>query len=58
MLKSRILTLAGHVAYLGDRRSAHRVFVRRAQGKNQLEDLGMDRRITLTWILKKLVGEA
>jgi hypothetical protein len=43
---------------LGDRRGAHRVLVRRAQGKNQLEDLGMDRRIILAWILKKLVWEA
>jgi len=41
-----------------DRRGRHRVLVRRAQGKNHLENLGVDGRIILTWILKKLVGEA
>jgi hypothetical protein len=41
-----------------DRRGTHRVLVRRAQGKNHLENLGVDGRIILTWILNKLFGEA
>jgi len=40
-----------------DRKGTHRVLVR-TQGKNHLENLGVDGRIILTWILKKLVGES
>jgi hypothetical protein len=43
---------------MGYRRGAHRVLVRRAQRKNHFEDLGVDGRIILTWIIKKLVGKA
>jgi hypothetical protein len=39
-----------------ERRSAFRFLVGKTQGKSQLEDLGVDWRIMLKWILKKSVG--
>jgi hypothetical protein len=42
---------------MGDRRGAYRVLVGRPDGKNHLEDLGVDGRI-LKWIFKKWDGEA
>jgi hypothetical protein len=36
----------------GDRRGAYRVWVGRPEGKKDLENLGLDGRIILKWILK------
>jgi hypothetical protein len=43
---------------MGDRRGSYRVFVRRANGKDHLENLSMDGRIILRWIFSKWDGEA
>jgi len=42
VIKSRRIISAGHVARIGDGRSAHRFLVRRPEGKNYFEDLGID----------------
>jgi hypothetical protein len=57
VIKSRRMRSAGHVARLGDGRSAHRFLVRRPEEKNYFEDLGVDGRIILKFIIKKWEGE-
>jgi len=49
MIKLKRVRLAGHVAHMGERRGAYRVFV---------EDPGIDGRIVLIiWIFRKCYGE-
>jgi hypothetical protein len=38
---------------MGDKRNAYRGLVGKLEGKNHLEDLGLDERIILKWTLKK-----
>ena len=45
---------AGHVLCMGEERSVYRVLVRRTEGKRLLEDPGVDGRIILRWIFRKL----
>jgi len=43
---------AGHVVRRGNRRGAYRVLVGRREGRNHLENLGIDGRIILILIFK------
>jgi len=43
----------GHVAYRGERRGAYRILVRKPEGKNHLEDPGVDGKIILRRIFRK-----
>jgi len=39
---------------MGERRGAYRVLVGKLEGRDHLEDPGIDGRITLRWIFRKL----
>ena len=52
-IKSRRMTWAGHVARMGESTYACRVLVGKPEGKNHLEDPGVDGRIILKCILEK-----
>ena len=43
--KSRTMRWEGHVARMGDRRSAYRVLVGEPEGRDHLEDLDLNGRI-------------
>jgi len=43
-----------HVTRMGVRRGAYRVLVGKLEGRNHVEDPGIDGRITLRWIFGKL----
>ena len=45
VIKSRRLRWAVHVAVMGERRGVYRVLVGKPEGKNHLEDTGIDGRI-------------
>jgi hypothetical protein len=47
---------AGHVARIGEWRGAYRVLVREQRERDHFEELGVDRNITLKWIIKKWDG--
>jgi hypothetical protein len=38
---------------MGQMRNVYKILVVKCEGKNHLEDLGIDERITLEWILGK-----
>jgi hypothetical protein len=56
-IKSRRMRWARHVARMGDRRGAYRVWWRDQRARDHSEALGADR-IILKWIIKEWVGEA
>jgi hypothetical protein len=56
VIKSRRLRWAGHVACMGEKRGTYRVLVGKTEGRNHLEDQGIDGRIILKWIFERLEG--
>jgi hypothetical protein len=55
-MKSRRMRWAGHVACMGDRRGAYRVWWGDLKETDHLKDLSIDGRIILKWILNKWDG--
>jgi hypothetical protein len=53
VIKARRMRWAWHVASMGEVRGAYNILVGKPEGRNHWEDLGVDGRITLTWILGK-----
>jgi hypothetical protein len=53
VIKARRMRWAGHMARMGEVRGAHNILVVSRVGRNHYEDLGVDGRITLRWILGK-----
>ena len=52
-IETRRIRRAGHVARMEERRDVYRVLVGKLEGKNHLEDLGVDGRI-LRWIFTNI----
>ena len=52
VIKSRRMRWEGHVARMGERSGVYRVLVGKPQGKNNLEDPGVDWGIILRWIFR------
>jgi hypothetical protein len=55
-IKSRTMRWAEHVARMGEGRNVYRVLVGKSEGKDHLEDQGVDRRMGSKWTLGRLVG--
>jgi hypothetical protein len=55
-IKSRRMRWAGHVARMGEGRNVYRVLVGKPEGKDHLEDQGVDGRMGSNWALGRLVG--
>jgi len=53
VIKSRRMRWMGHVACMGESRGVYRVLVGKTEGKNHLEDPGIEGRIILRWIFRK-----
>jgi hypothetical protein len=53
VIKLRRMRWAGHVARIGELRYVYKILVEKHEGKSHSEDLGIDVRIILEWILRK-----
>jgi hypothetical protein len=53
VIKARRMRWAGHVACVGEVRGAYNILVGRPEGRRPLGRLGVDGRITLSWIFGK-----
>jgi hypothetical protein len=52
-MKLRNVTWKGHAAGVGRRKMHHRILMGKPMGQEHGEDLGVDDRIPLKWILKR-----
>jgi len=53
VIKSKTMRLAGHVARVGDMRNAYKILSENLKVKDRLEDLGVEKRTILKFILGK-----
>jgi hypothetical protein len=57
LMRSGKKRLAGRAARMGKMRIVYKVLVGKPERKNYLEDLGIDRKIILEWMLGKYGGK-
>jgi hypothetical protein len=53
VIKSRRMRWAVHVACMGERNVAYRILLGKPEGKNRLEDTGVEESVILRWIFRK-----
>jgi hypothetical protein len=58
VIKSRRMRLVGHVARIGEGKGAYRILVGNQRERDHVEDPGIDGKIILRWIFRKLGGRA
>jgi hypothetical protein len=51
--KLRRMKWVEHVTHMGETGNAYNILIRKTEGKGHLEDLGVNGRITLEYILEK-----
>jgi hypothetical protein len=56
VIKSSKLRWAGHVVYMGQKRNKYKLLVWKSKGKKYSQDLDVDGRIILGWVLEKEGG--
>jgi hypothetical protein len=52
-LETTFMKWAGHIAHMWEGRGTYKVLVGRSEGRNHLEEPGVDGRIILKWVFKK-----
>jgi hypothetical protein len=57
MIKSRRMRWAGYLGRIGEMKNAYKILVGKTEGKSHSKNLGVDGRIILAWILRKLGGK-
>jgi hypothetical protein len=52
-----MMSWAGHLARMVETRNAYSIFVGKVKGRDDSEELDVERKIILEWILRKQRGE-
>jgi hypothetical protein len=52
-IKARRMKMVEHIARTENKRNAYKVLVKKLKGRDHLEDVDVDGRITLEWMLKE-----
>jgi hypothetical protein len=52
-MKSRRMRWEGHVVHMGEMKNEYKILVENLNARDHLEDIGVDGRIILKWILEK-----